>query len=44
MAPRPFRPDVMRMQIDAAADHRVNVFLYDGYWFREECVKAVFGR
>jgi hypothetical protein len=26
-------PDVMRMQIDAAADHGVDVFLYDWYWF-----------
>ena len=24
-------PDVMRMQIDAAADHGVNVFIYDWY-------------
>ena len=26
-------PYVMSMQIDAAADHGVNVFLYDWYWF-----------
>ena len=26
-------PYVMQMQIDAAADHGVNVFIYDWYWF-----------
>jgi hypothetical protein len=26
-------PSVMRMQIDAAADHGVNVFIYDWYWY-----------
>ena len=26
-------PNVMRMQIDAAADHGVNVFIYDWYWY-----------
>ena len=26
-------PYVMEMQIDAAADHSVNVFLYDWYWY-----------
>jgi hypothetical protein len=26
-------PYVMRMQIDAAADHGVNVFIYDWYWY-----------
>lgn len=26
-------PEVMRMQIDAAADHGVNVFIYDWYWY-----------
>jgi len=26
-------PYVMEMQIDAAADHGVNVFIYDWYWF-----------
>jgi hypothetical protein len=26
-------PYVMRMQIDAAADHAVNVFIYDWYWY-----------
>ena len=26
-------PGVMQMQIDAAADHGVNVFIYDWYWF-----------
>ena len=26
-------PSVMQMQIDAAADHGVNVFIYDWYWF-----------
>jgi hypothetical protein len=27
-------PRVMEMQIDAAADHGVNVFIYDWYWSR----------
>lgn len=36
-------PDVMEMQIDAAADHGVNVFIYDWYWydrrpFLEQCL------
>jgi arylsulfatase len=26
-------PEVMEMQIDAAADHGVNVFIYDWYWY-----------
>lgn len=26
-------PEVMEMEIDAAADHGVNVFIYDWYWF-----------
>lgn len=26
-------PKVMEMEIDAAADHGVNVFIYDWYWF-----------
>lgn len=26
-------PEVMEMQIDCAADHGVNVFIYDWYWF-----------
>ncbi len=26
-------PSVMQMQIDAAADHGVNVFIYDWYWY-----------
>ena len=26
-------PDVMEMQINAAADHGVNVFIYDWYWY-----------
>jgi len=26
-------PHVMEMQIDAAADHGVNVFIYDWYWY-----------
>lgn len=26
-------PHVMQMQIDAAADHGVNVFIYDWYWY-----------
>ena len=26
-------PEVMRMEIDEAADHGVNVFIYDWYWF-----------
>ncbi|MBU0716387.1 MAG: glycoside hydrolase family 99-like domain-containing protein [Verrucomicrobia bacterium] len=26
-------PCVMRMQIDAAADHGINVFIYDWYWY-----------
>lgn len=28
-------PQVMEMQINAAADHGVNVFIYDWYWFDE---------
>ncbi len=28
-------PYVMEMQIDAAADHGVNVFIYDWYWYDE---------
>lgn len=40
-------PDVMRMQIDAAADHGVNVFIYDWYWydnrpFLEQCLNDGF--
>lgn len=36
-------PSVMEMQIDAAADHGVNVFIYDWYWydgrpFLEQCL------
>ncbi len=36
-------PYVMEMQINAAADHRVNVFIYDWYWydnrpFLEQCL------
>lgn len=36
-------PRVMAMQIDAAADHGVNVFIYDWYWydgrpFLEQCL------
>lgn len=36
-------PRVMQMQIDAAADHGVNVFIYDWYWydrrpFLEQCL------
>ncbi|MBN2448762.1 MAG: glycoside hydrolase family 99-like domain-containing protein [Lentisphaeria bacterium] len=36
-------PRVMEMQIDAAADHGVNVFIYDWYWydrrpFLEQCL------
>lgn len=36
-------PAVMRMQIDAAADHGVNVLIYDWYWydkrpFLEQCL------
>jgi hypothetical protein len=36
-------PRVMEMQIDAAADHAVNVFIYDWYWydrrpFLEQCL------
>ncbi len=36
-------PPVMEMQIDAAADHGVNVFIYDWYWydrrpFLEQCL------
>jgi hypothetical protein len=36
-------PYVMQMQIDAAADHGVNVFIYDWYWydgrpFLEQCL------
>ena len=38
---------VMEMQIDAAADHGVNVFIYDWYWydsrpFLEQCVNDGF--
>ncbi|MFV0401208.1 MAG: glycoside hydrolase family 99-like domain-containing protein [Oscillospiraceae bacterium] len=40
-------PCVMQMQIDAAADHGVNVFLYDWYWydrrpFLEQCLNDGF--
>ena len=40
-------PYVMRMQIDAAADHGVNVFIYDWYWydrrpFLESCLNDGF--
>jgi hypothetical protein len=40
-------PRVMEMQIDAAADHGVNVFIYDWYWydgmpFLESCVNDGF--
>ena len=28
-------PNVMRMQINAALDHGVNVFIYDWYWYDE---------
>jgi hypothetical protein len=40
-------PYVMRMQIDAAADHGVNVFIYDWYWydrrpFLENCLNDGF--
>jgi len=40
-------PYVMSMQIDAAADHGVNVFIYDWYWydgrpFLENCLKDGF--
>jgi len=36
-------PEVMEMQIDSAADHGVNVFIYDWYWydnrpFLEQCL------
>jgi hypothetical protein len=36
-------PRVMEMQIDAAADHGINVFIYDWYWydrrpFLEQCL------
>ena len=36
-------PRIMEMQIDAAADHGVNVFIYDWYWydrrpFLEQCL------
>jgi len=36
-------PSVMEMQIDAAADHGINVFIYDWYWydgrpFLEQCL------
>lgn len=39
--------DVMRMQIDCAADHGVNVFIYDWYWydnrpFLENCLNDGF--
>ncbi|MFI7066793.1 glycoside hydrolase family 99-like domain-containing protein [Kribbella sp. NPDC050124] len=40
-------PRVMEMQINAAADHGVNVFIYDWYWydsrpFLEECLNQGF--
>jgi len=40
-------PAVMEMQIDAAADHGVNVFIYDWYWydrrpFLEQCLDEGF--
>lgn len=40
-------PRVMEMQIDAAADHGVNVFIYDWYWydgrpFLEQCLSEGF--
>lgn len=40
-------PRVMEMQIDAAADHGVNVFIYDWYWydgrpFLEQCLNEGF--
>jgi len=40
-------PRVMEMQIDAAADHGVNVFIYDWYWydgrpFLEQCLNNGF--
>ena len=40
-------PRVMEMQIDAAADHGVNVFIYDWYWydqrpFLEQCLNQGF--
>ncbi|MCL1856972.1 MAG: glycoside hydrolase family 99-like domain-containing protein [Kiritimatiellaeota bacterium] len=40
-------PYVMQMQIDAAADHGVNVFIYDWYWydgrpFLEQCLNNGF--
>ena len=40
-------PYVMRMQIDAATDHGVNVFIYDWYWydrrpFLENCLNDGF--
>jgi len=36
-------PEIMEMQIDTAADHGVNVFIYDWYWydrrpFLEQCL------
>ena len=42
-------PRVMEMQIDAAADHGVNVFIYDWYWydgrpFLENCLNDGFLR
>ena len=42
-------PYVMQMQIDAAADHGVNVFIYDWYWyegrpFLEQCLNNGFLR
>ena len=42
-------PYVMRMQIDAAADHGVNVFIYEWYWydnrpFLENCLNDGFLR
>jgi hypothetical protein len=40
-------PRIMEMQIDAAADHGVNVFIYDWYWyddrpFLEQCLNEGF--
>jgi len=40
-------PRVMEMQIDAAADHGINVFIYDWYWydrrpFLEQCLNNGF--
>ena len=41
-------PYVMEMQIAAAADHGVNVFIYDWYWydrrpFLKNCLEEGFG-